>query len=197
MMGSTTVPSTGLPANSSRAIGTPEASVFLLPQKTATISSSTAKPRRRASQRVKASIGNRNNAAPASTRASRPRPWRAHRPSATASLNEHQTSIRITPRSTHWVTGLMRLNHSPTKRRATWPSTKGSSSMRATLSMVSPSGMAPPSTPVWNIRLASNGVSTTPSRVDRLALSTAAATSPLASAVIATEDETVEGSTAR
>ncbi len=46
-------------------------------------------------------------------------------------------------------------------------------------------------------RLTSSGVRNTPSKVDKVALSTAAATCPRARAVIATEDDTVDGSTAK
>lgn len=46
-------------------------------------------------------------------------------------------------------------------------------------------------------RLTSSGVRNTPSSVDKVALSTAAATWPRAKAVMATEDDTVEGNTAR
>ena len=45
--------------------------------------------------------------------------------------------------------------------------------------------------------ITSSGVMTTPSRVESVALSTAAAMSPRASAVIATDDDTVDGSAAK
>src|SRR5690554_7174104 len=55
MIGSTIMPKPGLPANSTLAMGRPEARLFLEPQKTAAISSPKEKPKRRASQRVRTS----------------------------------------------------------------------------------------------------------------------------------------------
>ena len=89
----------------------------------------------------------------------------------------------------------MRAKNAPSQGRSRCPITKGSSSICATLSMVWLMSISLPC-PLMT-RLTSKGVRNTPSRVDKVALSTAAATCPRASAVIATDEDTVEGKTAR
>jgi len=55
-----------------------------------------------------------------------------------------------------------------------------------------------PAPPLWpNTRLASSGVRNTPSKVDSVAFKMAAATLPRARPVIVTDEDTVDGSTAK
>jgi len=76
--------------------------------------------------------------------------------------------------------------------RATCPSTKGRSKSVAMLSMACPSD-SPPVAPPSMASPMMAGVSTMPSRLDSVALNIAAGTLPLAMAVMATDEEMVDG----
>src|SRR3546814_10572379 len=73
---------------------------------------------------------------------------------------------------------------------------KGSSSC-STMSSIEESEIRPPVPPLSIVSAASSGVSAMPSRLEKDALTTAAATLPRAMAVKAMEDCTVEGSSVR
>src|SRR5690606_28467831 len=149
-------------------------------------------------RRVSHSMGKRKSAAPMKVCNSTTHPCWLHKPPCTASLKEDHTRTRMTLRSKIDVNFLYRANQRPHQRRMNWPSAKGSKSSCATFSMVPPRSIvpaSPPGPPI--IRPTSKGVRNTPSKVDKVALSTAPATLPRAMAVMATEEDTVEGSTAR
>src|SRR5690606_22915217 len=88
-----------------------------------------------------------------------------------------------------------RAAQSLSQRRASCPSAIGTNTSSTTLAMTLPSGMDSPDAAIK--KAISSGVTNTPSRLDRVALNTASGTLPRASEVIATEDDTVDGSAAR
>lgn len=103
MIGSSTSPIDGLAPNSSLAIGTPDARVFLDAQNTVAISSGVAMPSRRAVQVVRASTTSSRPAAPRAAMSSTSTPLSRHRPAATPSQKAVNTNITITQRSSRWV----------------------------------------------------------------------------------------------
>lgn len=91
MTGSRISPIDGCRPNSRRAIGTPDAIVFLEAQNTAAISSSIEKPRRRTTRVVSQRTSARINAAPSSAVSSTPGPLSRHKPEAV----ESQKAVRV------------------------------------------------------------------------------------------------------
>ena len=83
----------------------------------------------------------------------------------------------------------------PSTGRSNWPSTNGSSSCSATPSSALPTDRSAPD--AWITKLISSGVAIMPIRPEMVALKMAAGTLPLAIAVIATDDDTVDGSAHR
>jgi len=140
-------------------------------------------------------MGAKKITAPMNACSSKSGPWRVHKPSATESLKADHTSNTITTRSNTLVMGLIRASVPISSGRSRCPATKGNTSIVDTLSMVCARSISTPCPRIT--KLTSSGVSTTPNRVDKVALSTAAATLPRASAVIATDDDTVDGNAAR
>src|SRR4051812_16953780 len=90
---------------------------------------------------------------------------------------------------------LWRVASAPSSGRAAWPTSSGSTSHSTRPSTTEPNGSACPEVP--STTLSQSGVSTTPSKLDKVALKTAAATLPRAAAVSATDEDTVDGSAHR
>src|SRR6187431_2038215 len=90
---------------------------------------------------------------------------------------------------------LCRAAKRPNSGRSNWPMNSGSTSHCRRSKMTLVMGKARPAAP--STRPSQSGVSSTPSRLESVALNTAAGTLPLAVAVRATEEETVDGNAHR
>ena len=98
-------------------------------------------------------------------------------------------------RSTLPIYGLYFFNHSPIQGRASCPRANGNTNQRNRSNITGPSASACPV--VCNTTPIHSGVSTTPSKLDNVALNTAPPILPRAAAVKATDEDTVEGKAQR
>ncbi len=178
-----------------RAIGMPDASVFFDPQNTAAISSSLPNFNARAAVREMVSARKRTTAAPTPVCTRTTSPKFVHKPRATESENAENTISKITILSnmlTYFLNGSKYFARTP---RSACPTKNGRKSSVKRSKIVCESGSG---SPVVCAKIPmSSGVRKIPSRLEIDALKIAAGMLPRAAAVIATDDEIVDGSAPR
>src|SRR5690606_31846480 len=181
--------------NSTWAMGTPVAMLFLDPQNTMVISSSLLKPSARAIQVVATSTTANNTQQTSVSVTSVAGGTASHRPPTTEALKAVYTTSKIELWSMFFSQDWLRSIQAPIQGRNRWPTTKGNSSWALMFKMASSMDTLPVAEAVLvsSSSCSSKGVSTMPSRLMAEAMQMAAGTLPRAMAVNAMADCTVPG----